>query len=263
MNNLIESSPNKTFFEFLLTYQNKKAADFVIQCLLENPERKGYIMMNFWLNVSGYQNSQTVNQPNIDFKKDFAAELNELGILTDSLISELKQYEHAVQFTDYLKKLLLESSSCLENSSLTNKSKVDEKTWNTIACLRDWSLYLAIYFEDKKLYEKELEMRMLRCRITTTYHNNYYHLVGPDMIGVAKNFEKLIQNEKALNFYNAVRTDFYPLYEKMNVNFLKNIEYKLALWAFSESLKGIMRISDSAKNSEYELIINEIENYLN
>lgn len=262
MNHLIESSPNKSFFEFILTYQNKKAADLAFHSLAENSERPGSNMLRYWLQISGYPTPRLKNLAKLNLTKDISTELNELGILTDILISELKLYENAVQIAKYLEIFLNEASNYLENQKFEDKSKIENRIWNALASLRDWSLYLAIYFEDKKLYDNELQMRMIRCRMSTIYLNHAYHLVGPDMVGVAKNFEKLNQMDRALNFYRAVKTDFLVLFEKKNDNLLKSIEYKLALWALCESLKGISRLSKNTDNIENEKIISEIEKIL-
>jgi hypothetical protein len=258
MNNLIESSPNKTFFELLLTYQNSKAAELALETIKRDTLHKGSIMLRHWLTILGYEKSLQNKPLNFYSVNDLASEISEFGCLIDILISELKHYETAVPFINHFEIALQDSSQIIEKQ--LSAESFNQDILNTAAVLRDWSLYLAIYFEDKKYFSRELEMRLLRCRLSTLFFSNSHHLVGPDMIGVAKNFEKLEQKEKALNFYLAVKTDFYKIYE--HSKFDKRIENKLALWSLNESLKGILKLSAHEKQEDYLKIITEIEKIL-
>ena len=111
------------------------------------------------------------------------------------------------------------------------------------AIVRDWALYLATYYEDLGKYQQETEMRFSRSKITNSIMNHYMHLVGPDMIGVAKCLEKINLPDKAYQFYHAVQLDFEQLIPALSNQQQISIEDKLSLWALKEAYQGLSRLS--------------------
>jgi hypothetical protein len=255
MNALIENSPNKDFFELLLTYQNAKAAELAKSKLKEDADVVGNIMLKSWLKAGNYATTEELGNIKLNFEKDYAAEIAEMGRLVDALLSELKQREAAKLYSESMTKLLSEAAQHIQQAAqgYSQGATIPANVWMDGAVLRDWALYLATYFEDKKDYENELQMRFLRCKITNSIMNHYMHLVGPDMIGVGKVLEKINLPDRAFQFYHAVRLDFaWLLPEHANSEEISE-EEQLSLWALGEAYKGILRIGKSEEPQQDEM----------
>ena len=186
MNKLIENSPNKDFFDLLLTYQNPKAAALALEKLKATDAPAGHIMLKSWLSLSDYAKLEDLGSINPDFSKDYASEIAELGRLIDVLVSNLKHKLLAEKIAQILLEFLNQAGTHIENSArgYSQGGTIPANVWLDGAVVRDWALYLAVYYEDLQKFEQEMQMRFIRCKITNSIMNHYMHLVGPDMVGV-------------------------------------------------------------------------------
>jgi hypothetical protein len=249
---MIDKSPNKDFFQLLLSYQTKEAADFAKQLLQEDASRKGHLMLKHWLIQSQFIQREDVTHLRIDYEADYAIEIAELGRLVDVLISELKHKLMAERIVPELYHYLMHAADYIhKNSGDYPKTTISGKIWLDGAIVRDWALYLATYYEDLGKFQQETEMRFSRSKITNSIMNHYMHLVGPDMIGVAKCLEKINLPEKAYQFYHAVVLDFEQLIPKLSEEQLISIEDKLSLWALREAYLGLLRLKKIDSKAAY------------
>lgn len=241
---IIDKSPNKDFFHLLLSYQTKEAADFAQNLLKDKPLRKGHIMLKQWLLASEFMTSDEVEDLKMDYSQDYSIEIAELGRLMDVLVSELKHKLMAERIAPKLYQYILRAATHIhQNSGNYPQTSISGKVWIDGAVIRDWALYMATYYEDLKKYQEETEMRFVRSKITNAIMSHYMHLVGPDMIGVAKCLEKIDLPDKAYQFYHAVQLDFEQLIPELSNEKQISIEDKLSLWALKEAYQGLMRLN--------------------
>jgi hypothetical protein len=259
MNALIETSPNKDFFELLLNYQNSKAAELA-KTKISAEIAVGGLMLKLWLKNGNYLSADAVGLLKLDFSKEYAQEIAELGRLIDIYLSDLKQKEAAKPFIADITEYLTASAQHIEKlaKAISAGGKIQANTWMDGASLRDWALYLATYYEDRKDYANEVQMRFVRCKITNSIMNHYMHLVGPDMVGVGRALEKINNPEKAFMFYNAVTLDFTPLLDEFATKKPQE-EDKLSLWALKEAYSGLIRIGKSENPDEDKQKVLQIE----
>lgn len=241
---IIDNSPNKEFFQLLLSYQTKEAADFAKKQLQEKSDRKGHLMLKQWLLASEFISAEEVGHLEIDYAQDYSIEIAELGRLIDILVSELKHKLMAVRIAPKLYRHLIHAADHIhQNAGDYPRTSISGKVWMDGAIVRDWALYMASYYEDLEKYQEETEMRFIRSKITNAIMNHYMHLVGPDMIGVAKCLEKIDLPDKAYQFYHAVRLDFEQLIPELSNEKQISMEDKLSLWALKEAYQGLMRLN--------------------
>ncbi len=241
MNDLLENSPNIVFFNYLLSYQNQKAAAFAKDKLQENPYTIGYMMLKSWLLVGSYSQKEELGVMRLTENSDFANEIAEIGKLIDVYVSELKQFEAAKPFVLLITGLLTEASQIVDKIAPQKSENISTSLWNSSAILRDWALYMATYFEDRKDFKNEVQMRFVRCKITNAVMGQFRHLVGPDMIGTAKALEKIQLDDRASHFYKAVIVDFQDLIFKFE-NKKISVEDKIELWSLKEAYHAAIRL---------------------
>lgn len=243
MNQLLENSANIDFFDLLLTYQNSKALEIAKKRIADDHSCSGNIMLKSWLLNGKYAEPKDLGAIKLDYSKDYANEIAELGRLIDVYVSELKQYEAAKPLAVLIGALLTEAATHLDKTMIEKAENdiVSPENWNCAAVLRDWALYMATYFEDRNDFQNEVQLRYLRCKITNAVMSQELHLVGPDMIGTAKSLEKIKIPQRATQFYQAVIVDFQKLPDIFADKKI-NTEQKLALWSLSEAYSASIRL---------------------
>jgi hypothetical protein len=257
---IIDKSPNKDFFQLLLGYQTKEAADFAKSLLNEDSNRKGHLMLKHWLIQSEFSTKEELVGLKMDYEQDYSIEIAELGRLMDVLISELKHKLMAERIAPKLYNYLLNAADYIhKNAGDYPRTAISGKVWLDGAIVRDWALYMATYYEDLEKYQQETEMRFARSKITNSIMNHYMHLVGPDMIGVAKCLEKIELPEKAFMFYHAVQLDFDQLIPELSDQKLIAMEDKLSLWALKEAYQGLLRLDKTEDPQAAQLKITLVE----
>lgn len=198
--------------------------------------------MAWWLDVAtlalagGYKTEEEVGSLDLNSQAPFWLDLIEACRLLDLWQSELKQTKAAQDLAYRILPLL----NFAANFLVQNK---ENKKLEEIAELRDWLLYMACYFEDRKDKEGELSMRYARLLLSQHFFSHAAQLIGPDMIGVAKNLEEFGLNDKALAFFQAVISDFAPLYTVLAKLPKRSLEEKLQLWALKEAFLGQNRLN--------------------
>ncbi|EJF54778.1 hypothetical protein SapgrDRAFT_3131 [Saprospira grandis DSM 2844] len=238
-------SPNRPFFELLLKYQNPQAAKWAWTQINQNDNWPGGWMLRLWLWQGGYKTEEEVGSLDLNSQTDFWMDLIEACRLLDLWQSELKQTKAAQDLAYRLLPLLNFAANFLAQNK-------ENKKLEEVAELRDWLLYMACYFEDRKDKEGELSMRYARLLLSQHFFSTAPQLIGPDMIGVAKNLEEFGLNNKALAFFQAVISDFEPLYAILANLPKRSLEEKLQLWALKEAFLGQNRLAQTNLPNYFE-----------
>lgn len=159
----------------------------------------------------------------LNFKSDFLNELIELY----RILLVLHDYSKEPEIEKLVALTLLE---CIrdgavyieENSSNYPQNSINGKTWLDGAGLRTRAYELSQYFRNIEDDQNILETLFLRAKITNTIMSHYPNLVGPDMIAVALQFEKMGKIEKAKRFLNPVVLDFISLVKDIEEGLAEN-----------------------------------------
>ncbi len=188
-------------FNFISKSKNEKESDFTYTILLE--------CINKTLKPEDYSKVSK-----LDFKKEFLNELIELfrTLLVLQDYSEEPEIEKLVALT--LMECIRDGVVYIEqNSNNYPQNSINGKIWMDGAGLRTRADELSDYFNNKQDDKNTLEALFLRAKITNTIMSHYPNLVGPDMIAVGFQFEKMGNIEKAKQFLNPVVLDFTSLVE--------------------------------------------------
>ena len=206
----IETRPpkKKGFFDFL-----KKSSD-------EPESHFSYEILSGCLNKT-LEPKEYTRIAKLDFGEDFIKELIELFRIILVLDDCGKEPE-----TERL--VALTSLECVrdgaiyigENANDYPQNSINAKVWMDGAGLRTRANELSNYFNSKNDNQNTLEALFLKAKITNTVMNHYPNMVGPDMIAVALQLEKMGNIENAKQFLEPVVMDF--------TGFVREIEEGLA-----------------------------------
>ena len=191
---------NKSFFSFL---KKRNELSFSLK-ILES-------CLNEELTPSEYKKVQ-----NISFKEDFLNELNELFriLLVLEDCQEASKKEELVSVT--LLHFIEDGVNYISNNSNNYpNNSISAKIWMDGVGLRSRVDELAEYYKRKNNDQRELEAIFLRAKLTNTIMSHYPNLVGPDMIAIAHQYEKMGNKEKAKQFYDPVLMDFTSLVQEI------------------------------------------------
>lgn len=148
----------------------------------------------------------------LSFTDDFLPELNELS----RILLTLEDYQKAPE----KEKLIAVTLAHVIHDGVNNISKnsndypnnsISAKVWMDGAGLRSQADELVEYFSRKNNEQRTLEALFLRAKLTNAIMNHYPNIVGPDMIAIANQYEKMGANDEAKQFYDPVVADFTPL----------------------------------------------------
>lgn len=184
----------------------------------------------------------------LDFKSDFLNELTELH----RILLVLQAYSKASEIEKLVSLTLLEcirdgANHIEENANNYPQNSINGEIWMDGAGLRTRADELSKYFKDKEDDQNTLETVFLKAKLTNTIMNHYPNLVGPDMIAVALQFEKMGNLEKAKQFLNAVVSDFTILVqsveEGINENDAMDEDFPITE-SLIQALEGLKRIGE-------------------
>jgi hypothetical protein len=184
----------------------------------------------------------------LDFKSEFLNELIELYriLLVLQDFSEAPEIEKLVSLT--LLECIRDGAVYIaENSNNYPQNSINGKIWMDGAGLRTRADDLSEYFENKEDAQNTLETIFLRAKLTNLIMSHYPNLVGPDMIAVALQFEKMGDLEKARQFHNSVVLDFTSLVQDIEERLYENeiIDEDLPITeSLILALEGLKRLGD-------------------
>jgi len=185
----------------------------------------------------------------MDFKNDFLGELIEIH----RILLVLQDYSKAPEIEKLISLTLLEcirdgSVYIAENSNNYPQNSINGKIWMDGAGLRTRADDLSEYFRNKEDDQNLLESVFLRAKLTNTIMSHYPNLVGPDMIAVAHQLEKMENFEKAKQFFNPVVLDFTSLVqdveEGLNENDVRDEDYPITE-SLIQALEGFKRLGEN------------------
>jgi len=229
---LSKIKPNKKgFFDFI--NKSKRDSHFSYE-ILPN-------CINKTINPKEYSKFVKLN-----FKSDFLKELIELYRILLVLYDYSKEPEIEKLVALTLLECIRDGAVYIEeNSNNYPQNSINGKTWFDGAGLRTRADELSEYFRSKEDDPNTLETVFLRAKLTNTIMSHYPNLVGPDMIAVALQFEKMGNIEKAKKFLNPVVLDFTSLVkdieERLSENDVMNEDFPIteSLIRALESLKRL------------------------
>lgn len=184
----------------------------------------------------------------LNFKNEFLNELIELH----RILLVLQDFSKAPEIEKVVSLTLLEcirdgAVYIAENSNNYPQNSINGKIWMDGAGLRAQADELSKYFENKEDDQNTLETVFLRAKLTNTIMSHYPNLVGPDMIAVALQFEKMGNMEKAKQFLNPVVLDFTRLVQNVEkgLNEYEVIDEDFTIIeSLIQALEGLKRLGD-------------------
>jgi hypothetical protein len=202
------------------------------------------------------------------FKKGFLNELIKLG----SILFALEEFKKAPDKENQIALTLLE---CIrdgvmyigKNVNNYSQNPINGKNWMDGAGLRTQADGLANYFIRKKDDQHILEALFLRVKLTNSIMSHYPNLVGPDMIAIARQHEKMGNAEKAKSFYNAVVKDFTSLVENVHEGLHDpevgtNDDDQEITQSLIDALEGLKRLGETIESHTLEhakRVLNQLE----
>ncbi|TYA74724.1 hypothetical protein [Seonamhaeicola marinus] len=185
----------------------------------------------------------------LNFKSDFVIELIELHriLLVLQDYSKAPEIEKLVSFT--LLECIRDGAIYIEeNSNNYPQNSINGKIWIDGAGLRIRADELSEYFKSKEDDQNTLETVFLRAKLTNTIMSHYPNLVGPDMIAVALQFEKMGNLDKAKQFLTPVVQDFTSLVqdveEGIDENEVMDEDFPITE-SLIQALEGLKRLGEN------------------
>jgi hypothetical protein len=184
----------------------------------------------------------------LDFKSEFLNELIELH----RILLVLQDFSKAPEVEKRISLTLLEcirdgAVYIAENSNAYPQNSINGKIWIDGAGLRTRADDLSEYFRSKEDDQNTLETVFLRAKLTNTIMSHYPNLVGPDMIAVSLQFEKMGNLEKAKQFLNPVVMDFTSLVKDiekgLNENEVMDEDFPITE-SLIQALEGLKRLGE-------------------
>ena len=150
----------------------------------------------------------------LDFKGGFLTELSELHRILLVLQDYSKAPEIEVLVNSTLLECIRDGAMYIErNANNYPEGAINGKIWMDGSGLRTRAYELSLYFTNKGDDANALDAIFLRGKLTNTIMGHYPNLVGPDMVAIAQQCEKMGNAEGAKRFYNPVVLDFTGLVE--------------------------------------------------
>ncbi len=195
----------------------------------------------------------------IEFKNEFIDQLIELH----RILLVLNDYSKAPEIEKLISLTLLE---CIrdgavyieDNSNNYPQNPVSAKIWMDGVGLRTRADDLSEYYKKVKDDHNTLETIYLRGKFTNIIMNHYPNLVGPDMIAIALQHEKMGNFEKAKQFFTPVVLDFTSLVQgvekRLDENEVMDEDFPITE-SLIQALEGLKRLGedineDTLKNSK-------------
>jgi hypothetical protein len=184
----------------------------------------------------------------LNFKTEFLNEIIELH----RILLILQDFAKAPEVEKLVSLTLLE---CIKDGAAhigkkTNSyphNSINGKIWMDGAGLRKLTDELSEYFESKEDDQNTLETVFLRAKLTNTIMSHYPNLVGPDMIAVALQLEKMGDLDKAKQFLNPVVLDFTSLVieveEGLEENGIVDEDFPITE-SLIQALEGLKRLGE-------------------
>lgn len=184
----------------------------------------------------------------LNFKCDFLKELIELYRILLVLYDYSKEPEIEKLVALTLLECIRDGAVYIEeNSNNYPQNSINGKIWFDGAGLRTRANELSEYFRNKEDDQNTLEAVFLRAKLTNSIMCHYPNLVGPDMIAVALQFEKMGNIEKAKKFLNPVVLDFTSLVkdidERLSENDVMNEDFSITE-SLIRALEGLKRLGE-------------------
>lgn len=190
-------------------------------------------------------------------------EISKLDFTTDFLKELIEIFRFLLILEDYSKEPEIEKLTALtllacirngavyigENSNNYPHNSINGKIWMDGAGLRTRADELSAYFRNKNDDESTLQAIFLRSKITNTIMGHYPNLVGPDMVAVGLQCEKMGKNATAQQFLNAVVLDFTRLVQEvkedmLNPEFVARDEEIPITESLVHALEGLKRLGE-------------------
>jgi len=198
--------------------KRKGFLSFIKQSKIKNEELFAYSILQYCL-LDELNPDEYTGLVNLNFSDDFLPDLIELF----RILLVLQDYAKASEKENIIALTLLK---CIENgvvyieenSNNYPQNPINGKTWIDGAGLRVRVEELAGYFLDKNDDKNALQAIFLKAKLTNSIMNHYPNLVGPDMIAVGHQLEKIGNFEKAKLFYKPVVLDFTEFVQDIQEN---------------------------------------------
>lgn len=236
----------KGFFSFIKKSDTKDKESFAYSILR-------YCLLNK-LNHEEYTELVDLNF-NDDFLPDLIELFRILSVLQD--YAEVPEKENVIALT-LLKCIENGVVHIKENSNDYPQNPISGKVWIDGAGLRVRAEELADYFLHKNDDKKALQAIFLKVKLTTSIMGHYPNLVGPDMIAVGHQLEKIGDFEKAKLLYKPVVLDFTELVQDIQENldapyFEASYEDLHITQSLIDALEGLKRLGNEI---DEQLLIN-------
>lgn len=221
----IEPKP-KSFFDFFR--KSKKETHFAYDILP--------YCINKTLNPTEYSKVSK-----LDFASDFSNELTELY----RVLLVLQDYAKEPEIEKLIAQTLLEVIR--DGAAYMAKNSTSAKIWMNGLGLQTKAGELSEYFKRKSNDQNVLAALYLKAQLTNTIMGHYPYLVGPDMIAVAMQYEKMGNIERAKDFFNPVVLDFTPLVQGAQKWLAENeamVEDILITESLISALEGLKRLGE-------------------
>ncbi|MEO1451562.1 MAG: hypothetical protein AAFV07_18665 [Bacteroidota bacterium] len=192
----------------------------------------------------------------LTFADDYLLELIELH----RILLVLEDYGNAVEIEKLVALTLLEcirdsAVHIQQNANNYPQTSIGAGIWMDGAGLRLRAHELATYFQNKEDAPNTLEAIFLKAKLTNTIMSHYPHLVGPDMIAVAHQLEKMGNKERAKQFFTPVALDFTGLVHDVESGLDDNDsrdEDIQVTESLIQALEGLKRLGESVNEESLQ-----------